>query len=267
VRIDRHLVRRVEWFAAQHASLQALAIDRWAPDTGASAAPFDGGAMVAFGPGRYVNRAIGLGLGDATAERTVAALVEFYENRRSAPSLEVSPWVAAPLMSALDAAGFRAERFRNIYVHSLAAGTMPEATPAGPTIALVTPATAERRKEILADGARAGHSTRAVSDEYCDATSTVDGTHDFVASAEGQVAACGSVSLIGDVATLGGAATLPEFRSRGLQSALVEYRLEFARNRGCTLAMCSAVPDGQSAQNLVRLGFQLLYTQVVMTRG
>ena len=72
--------------------------------------------------------------------------------------------------------------------------------------------------------------------------------------------------MIDAVGWLGGAATLPENRGRGLQQALVEQRLRLAAAEGCDLAAATALPDGQSARNLVRFGFRLLYTQVVLTR-
>ena len=39
-----------------------------------------------------------------------------------------------------------------------------------------------------------------------------------------------------------------------------------ACSKHCDFAACTAVPDGQSARNLERLGFQLLYTQTVLTQ-
>ena len=43
-------------------------------------------------------------------------------------------------------------------------------------------------------------------------------------------------------------------------------RLHRASRMGCRMAAVTAVPDGVSARNLLRVGFQLLYTQAVMTR-
>ena len=88
---------------------------------------------------------------------------------------------------------------------------------------------------------------------------------DLVALVDGVPAACGSLSVVDGVGWLGGAATLPAFRGTGLQTALVRHRLRLAAAAGCTFAAATALPDGQSARNLERLGFRLAYTQAVLT--
>jgi GNAT superfamily N-acetyltransferase len=90
---------------------------------------------------------------------------------------------------------------------------------------------------------------------------------DLVALVDGRPAATGSVTAIGDVAWLGGAATLEPARGRGLQTALLAERLHRARELGCTLAAVTALPAITSSRNILRAGFQLLYTQTVMTQS
>ncbi|MFM2078507.1 MAG: hypothetical protein RJA49_2397 [Actinomycetota bacterium] len=244
---------------------QVDAFARLKPSTGAASQPFDGGALVAFGPGRYVNRAMGLGLGDVPPGTTVRTLVEFYAARALPPSLEVCPWVDGAFLTALGGAGFRTERFRSVFAHDLR--ELPAVR--GADIRPLSTAAADDRKEILADGALIGSEARAVSDEYCDAAALVPGTHDLVAIVDGSVAACGSLNVVetedGTGGYIGGAATLPSRRGLGLQSALVAHRLGLARSAGCDFVVATALPDGQSARNLERLGFMQLYTQAVMT--
>ena len=261
MRIDRGLVRRVEHSAADLSIQQAVALATLAPTSGASAEPLDGGALVAFGAGRYVNRAIGVGLGATAADEVVASLGAFYSARGMAPSLEVCPWTGPALLLALGAAGYRLERFRNVYVHDLAE---PPREPAVP-IAEVGDSTADDRKRILAGDVPADSDARRISDEFCDALALLRGKFDLVALVDGVPAACGSLSVVGGVGWLGGAANLPAHRGTGLQTALVRHRLRLAAAAGCTFAAATALPDGQSARNLERLGFRLAYTQAVLT--
>jgi GNAT superfamily N-acetyltransferase len=263
VRIDRSLVQRVESTSARLSCLHVAAFDALSPRTGAQCESFDGGAFIAFGPGRYVNRAMGLGLGTSPSDATISALVEFYEARALAPSLEVCPWVDDAFIAALAAAGFRTDRFRSVYAHDLS--SMPEVAVAA-TIEAESAVTAARRRAILADGAEPGSASRTVSDEYCDAAARVPGAHDLVAVDGTDVIACGSLIAIDGVAVLGGGATTPSARGQGLQSALLAHRLRLAASMGCELAVATALPAGQSARNLERMGFVQLYTQVVMTR-
>ena len=119
---------------------------------------------------------------------------------------------------------------------------------------------------ILGSQFPAGSDARTTSDEFCAAVHRVPGAQNLVATIDGKPVGTGSLTPVRTVAWLGGASTLPEARGRGAQHALLIDRLHRASRMGCTLAAVTAVPDGVSARNLLRVGFQLLYTQAVMTR-
>ncbi len=258
--VDRELVKRVEYGAAETSARQAEVLARMTPTSPAAAQECDGGQLIAFGAGRYVNRAAGIGLGSMPGAEIVAAVQSFYEARSLPPSVEVNPWVNADLLEALAAADFRFERFRNVYVREL--GSLPDSPKAD--IREVDAAMMAARNAILAGDS--SPEARRVSNEFCEAMAQLDDTHDFVAIVNDVPAACGSLNIVDGVGWLGGAATLTEFRGQGLQQALLAYRLHLARELKCDFVACTAVPDGQSARNLERLGFQLLYTQAVLTQ-
>jgi len=67
-------------------------------------------------------------------------------------------------------------------------------------------------------------------------------------------------------AGLFGAATLPEFRGRGIQSALLEERLRLAQRAGCDLAVTLTMPGTSSQRNAERAGFRTAYTKVVVIK-
>ncbi|HQZ36651.1 MAG TPA: GNAT family N-acetyltransferase [Ilumatobacteraceae bacterium] len=262
MRTECDLARRIEHSAAKFVTSQAVALAEVAPTSGAQAEALDGGALVSFGPGRYVNRAIGLGFGGTAADEILGALDAFYGERGMPPSLELSPLADPALLTALTMDGYVLERFRNVYAHDLS-----NLAPAGgQEIVPLTAETADDRKRILSNDAPQGTDARRLSDEFCDASSGFAGTHDFIAVIDGVSAACGSLAVSDGVGWVGGAATLAAHQGKGLQSALIAFRLWLAQEFGCELAAATALPDGQSAQNLVRLGFQLLYTQVVLTK-
>jgi len=263
MRIDIDLARRVEHSSATATARQARALATSSPSSGSFAEELDGGTLISFGPGRYVNRAIGLGFGDNPEDLIVRAMDRFYGERGMAPSLELSPLADHSLLAALTADGYVLERFRNVYAHDLAT------VAAQGSEHIVVPDTAEEadRKRILSGNAPEGTDARRISDEFCDALLGVEDKHDFVAVVNGTAAACGTLTVIGDIGWIGGAATLASQQGKGLQSALVNHRLRLAREVGCNLVAATALPDGQSAHNLVRLGFQLLYTQVVLTKS
>ncbi|MEQ1702215.1 MAG: hypothetical protein ABMA25_19045, partial [Ilumatobacteraceae bacterium] len=119
MRVDLDLVRVVEQSGAEFSRRQTLAYIAVAPAAAAACEPCDGGALISFGHGRYVNRALGVGFGGLPAEEAVAAIDRFYSARGMPPSLELSPWADEALLPALATAGFVAERFRNVYAHDL----------------------------------------------------------------------------------------------------------------------------------------------------
>ncbi len=259
--VDRELVRRVEYSAAHMSARQAAVLAQMTPATPAAAQECDGGQLIAFGAGRYVNRATGIGLGGMSGVEIVAAVESFYSARSLPASVEINPWVNPDLVAALAAGDFRLERFRNVYVREL--DSLPDRSTANirEVDATIVPA----RNALLAGDATG--EARRISFEFCEAMAQLNDTHDFVATANDVPAACGSLNIVDGVGWLGGAATLQEFRGRGLQQALLAYRLHLASELKCAYAAATAVPDGQSARNLERLGFQLLYTQTVLTQS
>lgn len=262
MRIDRELVERVEWSAASLCIRQTHAISLHPSGTHAHARSLDRGALVSFGPGSFVNRGIGLGLGGTSPAELVREIVGFYDRLGLEPALEVGAWVNGDLLDELARVGFVTTEFRSVFVRGL--GDPPEVAPVH--IEAVGQATIEARKAIVAHPAQPGTPERRVSDDYNDATASLEGLTHLVARIDGEVAACGTVAVQAGVAHFMGGVTLPQYRRRGLQSALLVERLRLAAAQGCDVATVTALPGSQSAANLERLGFDLLSTQSIMTR-
>ena len=68
------------------------------------------------------------------------------------------------------------------------------------------------------------------------------GAYPFFGEMDGKIISTGMLSIHNDIALLAGASTLPEGRNRGAQNAILNTRLDFAANQGCTLAMMCASP-------------------------
>jgi GNAT superfamily N-acetyltransferase len=94
-----------------------------------------------------------------------------------------------------------------------------------------------------------------------------EGSACFLATIDGVPAAAGALSLHNGVALFAGASTVPEQRRRGLQSALLQARMAFARGHGCDLAMMVAEPGSNSQRNAQRQSFQIAYTRTKWQRG
>src|SRR4029079_14932373 len=83
----------------------------------------------------------------------------------------------------------------------------------------------------------------------------------FIAELEGKPIATGALTIHGDIALLAGASTIPAARRQGAQLALLEDRLRYAANQGCTVAMMVALPGSGSQRNAERHGFRIAYTR------
>ena len=78
--------------------------------------------------------------------------------------------------------------------------------------------------------------------------------------------AAGGVIPEARIAAFFGTATLPEYRGRGVQTALIAQRLHEAALAGCEYAVVSTNPGSGSQRNMERRGFRVAYTKPVMMR-
>ena len=86
----------------------------------------------------------------------------------------------------------------------------------------------------------------------------------YLAWLYGQPVGGGALEMHDGVAALMAAETLPAFRKRGIHTALLDARLAAAGDAGCDLAMVHTRPGAASQRNVLRAGFQLVYTVTTM---
>ena len=90
----------------------------------------------------------------------------------------------------------------------------------------------------------------------------------FVATIDGKPVACGTGLMISDhkVFALCGAGTLADYRSRGLQTALLQARMSEAVKAGCEYAVVVTQGGTTSQRNAERLGFRVAYSKVTVIK-
>jgi GNAT superfamily N-acetyltransferase len=88
-----------------------------------------------------------------------------------------------------------------------------------------------------------------------------EGSLPFIAEIKNQPIATGSLFVFDDTALLAGASTVPEGRRQGAQFALLDARLRYAAEHGCTIAMMCASPGSTSQGNAEKNGFHIAYTR------
>ncbi len=268
--IDPALVGRLETSAAAlSAQIAEVMVAARVPGSQAPSS-WCGGMLIALGPGRYINRAVGVGAAEVSPEQLQVA--EAYFSAAAVPSMvEVSSWASRTLVTALGDRGYRPLWTRNVFARrpAQAASELGEAgSTDGPVVVrVVDDELVGTWKRVLADGnGLVDVADRAVSDEFASARYQVPDSPVLLAFVDGVAVGCGSIEFADGVAWLGGAATLPASRGQGVQAALLRERTRLAHDRGCRLIAASALPNGASARNLSRHGFSLIYTQTEYVR-
>jgi GNAT superfamily N-acetyltransferase len=270
VLIDAALVGRLEMSAAaSSAHIADVMVAARVPGSQVPS-PWCGGMLIALGPGRYINRAVGIGAAEVSPQQLQVA--EDYFAVAGVPSMvEVSSWASKALVTTLGDRRYRPLWTRNVFARgpSRAATDVGEArsTDVSVVVRVVDDELVGTWKRVLADGnGLVDVADRAVSDEFASARYQVPDSPVLLAFVDGVAVGCGSIEFADGVAWLGGAATLPASRGQGVQTALLRERTRLAHDRGCQVIAASALPNGASARNLSRHGFSLIYTQTEFVR-
>lgn len=261
--VDHGLLDRLDRVAARLALEMVDGYRRAEPGGPATSRSFGAGALVALGPGRWVNRAIGVSPLDDPS--MLEELERFFIEAGVPPSLEIGTWAAPSDLGALSSRGYTVAWLRDVFV--LVSASPPARAESEVLVREVDPSGADEWVDVFTR-AFGGDEPAEVANAELHATAimlTPSTTH-FVASIGDDIVGCASLSIVDGVAWLGGAATLLAHRDRGVQTALLGHRLGVAADAGCAVAAATATPSGPSARNLRRSGFTLATAQAVLTR-
>jgi GNAT superfamily N-acetyltransferase len=223
------------------------------------------GGIAFFGGVEYpVNQIVGMGLHGEVTGDDVDRVEDFFRSRGVASTVVVSPLAHESLRALLGQRGYTIAEFNSVLIRRIDPGE-PFTLPAGLVVERVTPETLQPWMSAIAQGLA---QDIAVAESVFGGFAMLPGALPFLARIEGKVAGgCGGrVIAEARMAALFGTATLPEFRRRGVQTALIAQRLHEAAKAQCEYAVVSTHPGSGSQRNMERRGFRLAYTKVVMTR-
>ena len=260
------LAREIESAEAEAAVACA---ERLAAGHGAGAgavSSIGGGHAVYCGANSPVTQAVGLGLNGVVSKEEFDRLEEFYFSRNETVRVETCPMADGSLIEHYRERGYHVSEFSNVMVRPVEKSGVA-ALPAGIEIQRVAEGEIDLWTLAVAQGFA----------EYFPVTQELlsvmrlfaDGknTECYFARVDGKIAGGATLALRGRIAGLFGASTLPQFRTRGVQTALLEARMQRAAEKGCELAMSLALPGSASQRNITRQGFQTLYTRVKFERA
>jgi GNAT superfamily N-acetyltransferase len=267
--VDLPLARRLEMAQAWRGVRYARAHQELHPALPVGVEPLAGGYLIYTGDGMPLNRAIGLGVHSPISAADLDLAEQFYRRRHLPSRIDVCPLADGALLELLTLRGYGLERFYSVLLYPLSELGAPESAPAGICVRIsqAGPDEAELWLRTVAQGFEGMDvPTQATLDILAPNFYTSQAAC-FFAWIDGQPAGGGGMYVHEGVAEFGGASTRPEFRRRGVQTALLHARLAAARVQGCDLAMAVTSPGSASQRNIERVGFRLAYTKATLMLG
>ena len=210
------------------------------------------------GDGSPTTQVYGIGHRDSVTDLT--EVDEFYNGRTSNWELIVTPFTSSEVLKQASELGYVADHFETVLAQI--GDPKPLESPSDITI-----------EEITGDlelWSRVSEAGWMGFDEPVKEVSEIGKliaaypSRRFLGFIDGQAAATASLVALDGKFMFAGASTMPKFRGRGLQTALTHHRLAVA-GKG-SLVQVVALPGSQSHRNLQRIGFEPLYSKLVMFR-
>jgi len=215
------------------------------------------------GQGSPVNRAVGLGMAGPVPGEALDLVEAFYRRRGEKARVDCCPLADSSLAKLLARRGYVLDGFKQVMAQTLPRTSVDQAEPNSPvTVSVAAPTQCDLWVDIISHGfssavGKASESDRAIARPSFGQADAVC----LLAWADGQPVGGGVVAMRDGVALLRSESTLPEYRGRGVQSAVVRFSLQLAVEAGCELALVQAAPGSPSQRNLERAGFAVLYTK------
>jgi GNAT superfamily N-acetyltransferase len=263
--LDLNLAREIELAEAEAAVACAqMMMDSQGKST-ASIERVAGGYAVFCGAGNPITQAVGLGLHGPVSVEEFDQLEHFYFSRNEPVRVETCPLADSTLFEKYKERGYFVTEFSNVMICPAQDGVGPLAS-GEIDIRLAKPEELDLWVMTVAQGFAENYPVTHELLNVMKMFAIAKGTECYLARIDGRVAGGATLAIRGRIAGLFGASTLPEFRKRGVQTALLHHRLHRAAEARCDLAMSLAQPGSHSQRNITRLGFQTLYTRVKFER-
>jgi ribosomal protein S18 acetylase RimI-like enzyme len=235
-------------------------------EVASESAPVGEGCMACDGPDSWANYAVGLGVTRPPTNAELDALVAFYERRGFPAALQVTPYQDPALLAGLALRGFVVDEVETVLVRPLT-DLPPLDAPAGVTFRRINPrdeVDVEAWVQAQADGFSEGRRS-----EGADRISRVVARHGrsrkYLVELEGRVVGAGGLEEYEGSSVLIAGCVHPDFRRRGLQRALIRFRLHEAAAVS-TYALVGSLAGGPTERNARREGFATAYAQLGFVR-
>ncbi len=195
----------------------------------------------------------------------VGEIIEFYSSRGIPPRFEVTPGNASgDLFRKLSTLGFYQSGFHTSLYRSLSSDDSPQAVKQNN---IQIEEIGLEDFDIFGELYTKGFGMPVAFKDFVTANNRVLAESDdwtfYLARVEGHPAGIAVLFRKNDVATLAASATVPEYRNRGVQTALIQNRIQQAIDEGCQFIIGQAAFGSVSQMNMERAGLKVAYTNAV----
>lgn len=263
--LDLELARQIELAEAEAAVSCAEMMKTIQPGAGGAVEAIAGGHAIYCGANSPVTQAVGMGLNGTVSAEEFGHLEEFYFSREEPVRVETCPLADASLFEHYGQHGYRVTEFSNVMARPV--GKPKDIAANGIEIRRAGRKELELWTLTVAQGFAENFPVTQEILSVMKMFAMAKNTECYLARIEDRVVGGATLAVRERIAGLFGASTLPEFRRRGVQTALLHARLERAEEAGCDLAVSLAQPGSPSQRNITRRGFQTLYTRVKFERA
>ena len=255
IHADLQLARRIE--AAEAVNARDCNVP------GGTTLEIGGGLAVFAGAESPLTHAVGIGLSGPVNAAQIEQLEQFFRSQGAGIAIDLCPLADPSVTEVLGARGYRPTDFNNVLVRGLSgfsAGPVPGVRRALERESELWSLTVGQgffeQAELTETEMDVGRAIFSMPASFCY----------FATASQGEVAGGGAMSIHGGLATLFADSVVMRYRRRGLHRELIAARLAEAQNLGCDLATASTAPGSTSQRNFERMGFQVVYTKIMLVR-
>jgi GNAT superfamily N-acetyltransferase len=237
---------------------------RMFPESGAVWTKIAGVYAMFDGAGSPSTQTFGLGLSNETNDPPMDELEAFFTDRKAPVFHEVSPLADPSVFPLLNERGYRPIEFTNVLYQPLEPAKLSGLSTDSPIVTrIIEPDEVDLFARTSTEGWLAEMPEYAEQMfDFSRIGANGASSIPFIAELGDEPAATGTLYISDDVAQLTGASTIPARRQQGAQTALLEARLKYASENGCTVAVMGASPGSQSQRNAEKRGFRIAYTRI-----
>jgi GNAT superfamily N-acetyltransferase len=233
------------------------------PDSGACWTEIAGAYAMYDGAQSPVTQTFRLGLFETPSDPDFERLEAFFHDRGAQVMHEVSPHAGKELLAVLRKRGYQPIELTDVMYLPLALRqSVSRPVDESVTVRIVGDHERDVWARTAAEGWRELIEFKDFMADLMRVSASREGGLDFLAELDREPIAAGSLAIYDGVALLAGASTIPEWRRRGAQRALLNYRLDYAAKMGCELAMICTEPGSASQRNAQYYGFIVAYTRI-----